>query len=532
MKVSVFQPPYPKTDSTASAEECLGWMQARLDDRVPGDQDLILLPEYAAAPGLNDRQLLREFVESRGVDFLEAVAASAKRLHSLIALACPVRCETRWFNRTLVFDRTGHLAFTYDKIHLTDTEKDDLGLTPGAKTAIFQHEGIRIAFATCFDLYFPEHFESLAAQGADVVLCPSYQRTESAERIRLVAQARALDSGAFLIRSSYSMGDETVGGRSLVATPEGTLLADAGKNACVVSVELDPKNKFVKPASFRRPVVEHRALIESHRRPGVYRGPAQTSQQLESSPFPHMCAHRGLSQACPENTLPAFAAAIAAGAHEIEFDVRMSRDGIPTICHDESVDRTTNGTGKVSELSWDEIRRLDAGSHLGTAWVGVRIPRLEEVLDLVDGRIGMNVHLYADAPGDSTIKRVCDLLREHASMDLAYLALGDESSLRIALEYAPDLARACLVSQDDPAKSIAIAERYACQRIQFGRQVTAKQIEQAHEAGLICNMFWSDDPQDAMRYVQNGIDVILTNSVYTLITGGFRSFVRNLVDHG
>jgi len=161
----------------------------------------------------------------------------------------------------------------------------------------------------------------------------------------------------------------------------------------------------------------------------------------------------------------------------------------------------------------------------------VRIPRLEEVLDLTAGRVGLNVHI-SEEPDGGLIKRICDLLSEHALMDIAYLALGTESSLRIAREYAPDVPRACLVSQDDSPKSIAIAERYACQRIQFFRQVTKKQIEQAHEAGLICNLFWSDDPQNAMAFVQNGIDVILTNCAHMLIARGFRAFGGDPVDPG
>lgn len=522
MRVSIFQPPYPKAGTTASAEECLDWMRVRLDSLEPGEQDLVLLPEYATAPGLNDRQSLREFAEAQGADFLQAVATSAKRLHSLIALAGPIRSGVCWFNRTFVFGRTGQLAFTYDKIHLTDAEKDDLGFSPGATSAVFEHADIRIAFATCFDLYFPEHFETLAAQCADVVLCPSYQRSESVERIRLVAQARALDSGTYLIRSSYSMGDATAGGCSLVATPAGTLLADAGKDGCVITAEFDPKDTFVKPASHGRQAVEHRTLIEAHRRPGVYRGPAETAQRLHASPFPHLCAHRGLSQACPENTLPAFSAAIAVGAHEIEFDIRSSRDGVPVVCHDAFLDRTTDGAGQVAERYWADICRLDAGSHLGSAWAGVRMPRLEEVLDLTQGRVRLNVHVYDDEPDGRTIKCVCDLLRERASVDLAYVALGTEAALRIAREYAPDVPRACLVAQHDTPTSIAIAKQYECQRIQFFRQVTGKQIEQAHEAGLICNLFWSDDPEDAMTYVKNDIDVILTNCAHTLIAS--RSF--------
>jgi predicted amidohydrolase len=105
-----------------------------------------------------------------------------------------------------------------------------------------------------------------------VVLCPSYQRSESADRIRGIAPVRPLDTGAYLLRSSYAMGQPDTGAHSLVAAPAGAVLNDAGAGAYILlAAELDPKRKFTKPASHGRPEVEHRALIESHRRAGVYR---------------------------------------------------------------------------------------------------------------------------------------------------------------------------------------------------------------------------------------------------------------------
>jgi len=499
-------------------------MRTRLDQLQPGEQDLVLLPEYANAPGLSDRQLLREFAESQGAEFLQAASASALRLRSLIVLSALVRSGARWFNRTLVFDVTGTLAFTYDKLHLTDAERDALGLTAGSMPAVFHHGKIRLGFATCFDLYFAEHFAALASQHADLVLCPSYQRGESAERIRSIAQVRALDSGTYLVRSSYAMADPGIGGRSLVAAPDGTLLKDAGADACVMTAELTPERKFVKPASYGRDIVEHRALIESHRRYATYRPRPERAAQVAASPFPRLCAHRGLSQSCPENTMPAFAAAMALGAHELEFDLRTSRDGVLVVCHDASVDRTTDGTGNVAGLDWEHLRGLDAGIRSGPVWRGVRMPCLQEVLDMADGRVGLNIHIKTEGPDGATVRRVCDLLTEHALTDSAYIALETESALRTALEYAPEVPRACLAGQGDPSVCIDIAKRYACRRIQFSRDVTEEHARRAHELGLICNLFWSDEPEEAMAYVRNGIDVILTNCAHTMIADGLAAF--------
>jgi len=244
-----------------------------------------------------------------------------------------------------------------------------------------------------------------------------------------------------------------------------------------------------------------------------------------------VCAHRGLSLACPENTLPAFGAAIAVGAHEIEFDVWTSSDGKLVVCHDESVERTTDGAGRVTDLSWQEIRSLDAGIRSGPAWRGVQIPCVEEVLDVADGRVGLNIHIKSVGLDGATVKRVCDILTERAFTDIAYIALGTEAALSAALEYAPEVARACLMIGGDRGRaidtSLDLAERYACQRIQFSRAVTQEQVRRAHDLGLICNLFWSDDPEDGREYVKKGIDVILTNCAHTMIAGGFDGISRD-----
>lgn len=270
MKIVVLQPEYP-ADAT-SAPACLMWMSAQLDTLPPGQADIVLLPEFANAPGITDRTTLWQCAETHGAAFLQHVAASAKRLDCLVAVGAVIRESDQWFNRTLVYAASGEIVFHYDKIHLPATESRDLGLTAGSVSPVFQYKDLSIGFATCFDLYFPEHFVALTAQQVDLILCPSYQRSESAERIRLIAQMRALDTGCYLARSSYAMPTPNHGGHSLIAAPNGTLLADAGNTAGVITAEFDPAKKFIKPASHGQPPVEHRALIESHRRPETYRG--------------------------------------------------------------------------------------------------------------------------------------------------------------------------------------------------------------------------------------------------------------------
>lgn len=111
-------------------------------------------------------------------------------------------------------------------------------------------------------------------------------------------------------------------------------------------------------------------------------------------------AHRGEHRAHPENTLPAFQAAIEAGADFFELDVRTTLDGRLVLMHDARVDRTTNGSGAVREMTFDEIRALDAGAKFSPPFAGTKVPSLAEALALAHGKIGVYVDAKDIAPAD------------------------------------------------------------------------------------------------------------------------------------
>lgn len=105
-------------------------------------------------------------------------------------------------------------------------------------------------------------------------------------------------------------------------------------------------------------------------------------------------AHRGFSGKAPENTLAAVHMALELPfVRWLEIDVQLTRDGVPVVIHDYSLDRTTNGHGKIREMSFEQIRRLDAGGWKGRAFRGEKIPSLEEVLTLASGHVRLNIEL-------------------------------------------------------------------------------------------------------------------------------------------
>jgi glycerophosphoryl diester phosphodiesterase len=148
------------------------------------------------------------------------------------------------------------------------------------------------------------------------------------------------------------------------------------------------------------------------------------------------------------------------------------------------------------------------------------MPRFEEVIELVDRRAVLNIHIKDEGPGGRVVRLVCDLVRQYGLTRMVYIAGDSEAVLQTSMDYDPDIERACLIGQDSPSLQIERAQEFDCSRIQFGRAVKKEDIHRAHDAGFVCNMYYSDEPADAIEYLQKGIDVILTNRPHVIFAAG------------
>jgi glycerophosphoryl diester phosphodiesterase len=154
---------------------------------------------------------------------------------------------------------------------------------------------------------------------------------------------------------------------------------------------------------------------------------------LEGLPRPAIIAHRGASAHAPENTLAAFQLAATEGADAIELDAKLSADGQVVVFHDATLERTTNGRGRLSEKSLNELRELDAGSRFSEEYAGQKIPLLAEVLEAFGRRLFINVELSNyRTPHDSLVPKVCDLVRTHALQSRVLLSSFLPSNLQQA----------------------------------------------------------------------------------------------------
>jgi glycerophosphoryl diester phosphodiesterase len=226
--------------------------------------------------------------------------------------------------------------------------------------------------------------------------------------------------------------------------------------------------------------------------------------------FPRVVAHRGASGTTPENTLVAFEKALALGAQEVEFDLWASLDGKITVCHDETLDRTTTGSGAIPQRDWNYIRGLDAGVKFAPRWAGAKVPLFEEAFDLLAGKAVMNIHVKQPGPEGLIIRRIAGKAASAGEGADVYIA-GDRDVLECARALAPRIPRCCLEAAGKPALQIRYAVEFGCARIQFGRNCTDQDIRAAAARGLIVNYFYSDDPAEARRLVSAGVMGMLTN---------------------
>ena len=109
--------------------------------------------------------------------------------------------------------------------------------------------------------------------------------------------------------------------------------------------------------------------------------------------YPRVCAHRGFNTIAPENSMPAFGAAVALGAEEIEFDVWSTVDGELVSIHDDSLERVSDGEGIVYEKTFTELQKMDFGIKFGESFRGLRICRFEDILRQFASRVIMNIHI-------------------------------------------------------------------------------------------------------------------------------------------
>ncbi|MGF1585614.1 MAG: glycerophosphodiester phosphodiesterase [Bacteroidales bacterium] len=233
---------------------------------------------------------------------------------------------------------------------------------------------------------------------------------------------------------------------------------------------------------------------------------------LPSLPLRGLCAHRGAMTTHPENTIPAFIAAINAGAHMIEFDVALTRDNQIVVIHDATVDRTTDGTGKVADYSLAEIKKLDAGSWKSEEFKGTKIPTLEETLAIMPLNIWINIHLKE---GEILGAQVTRMLEKENRLHQAVLACNAD-----AAKMAREINLSVIICNMDRKESNIEYTKETIEMnagfIQFrgtGFDEIYQCIPELYRNGVKINYYGTDSIPLLIELFENGVNFPLVNDI-------------------
>ncbi|MGH2628831.1 MAG: glycerophosphodiester phosphodiesterase, partial [Anaerolineales bacterium] len=164
---------------------------------------------------------------------------------------------------------------------------------------------------------------------------------------------------------------------------------------------------------------------------------------------PLVVGHRGAPRYAPENTLAGFRRAADLGADGIELDAKLTADGVVVCHHDRTLERTTDGRGRVLDWTWESLRRLDAGSHAGPAFAGEPIPSLEQVFGELGNRLLFDVELTNyGSPWDRLPEAVVRLVERFGLERKVLLSSFNTIALRRSARLSPRLPLGLLLRQD------------------------------------------------------------------------------------
>ena len=229
-----------------------------------------------------------------------------------------------------------------------------------------------------------------------------------------------------------------------------------------------------------------------------------------------LCAHRGASETHPENTIAAFREAIRVGAHMIEFDVYITKDDELVVIHDSTVDRTTDGSGEVSDLTLEEIKNLDAGYSKSPEFKGERIPTLTETLSIMPVNIWLNVHLKG---GEKSGKKVTGVINAHNRKHQAFLACNHEAA-EGARSIDPTIM-ICNMVRDDSSweyvdATIALKADFI-QLIYPFKPEFSEYTKKLKEHGIRINYFGTDSYEEMRDLYDAGVEFPLVNNITAMM---------------
>ncbi|MGH7804698.1 MAG: glycerophosphodiester phosphodiesterase [Candidatus Binatia bacterium] len=224
-------------------------------------------------------------------------------------------------------------------------------------------------------------------------------------------------------------------------------------------------------------------------------------------------AHRGASGHCPENTRASLVRAIELGADMVEVDCQLTLDGAAVILHDERLDRTTNGRGPLRAKTLREVKELDAGSWFAPSFAGEQVPTLEEAIDVLAARVGMNLELKGDDDPGRLELVALGIVSQRGAFDRTVFSSFSAQRMRRLRQLSSNARIGVLIDCDgDWEAGLDFARALEAEALHPERSlVTPEGMRQAHAEGLEVRVWSVNAIDEAERLVRAGVDGIFTD---------------------
>lgn len=231
-----------------------------------------------------------------------------------------------------------------------------------------------------------------------------------------------------------------------------------------------------------------------------------------------IAGHRGDRSSAPENTIPALESALASSMAFVETDVQMTKDGVPVLMHDATVDRTTNGTGPVSDFTFSQLRKLDAGKWYDKKFAKTRVPSLAEFLALVKPTEKKVLLELKDFWSESQVERVVQVIRESGVEGRITIASFNFTTLMNVERIGPSLPRV-IIMRDLPEDPVGLANHFGAIAILTSPrslETYPDAVTNMHEAGLGLLVYTLNSDERWSEAVALGVDGIITDEPSSL----------------
>ena len=239
----------------------------------------------------------------------------------------------------------------------------------------------------------------------------------------------------------------------------------------------------------------------------------------------NVIAHRGANLVAPQNTLEAFRKSMEIGCDGFETDIHLTKDGIPVVCHNFTIDETSNGVGAIKDMTLEELREFDFGKYKGPEFEGTKIPTLDEFLSLSeemgDKMKVLDIELKSEhfgQAGTELAEKTINAVKEHGLFDKLLISSFDPAILvvckkidkacKTGILYSPDR----LISVKIGARPVSFAKEIGADALHpYYMYVTRLYVERAHRAGIQVNPWTINKEAAAKHLIKLGVDGLITD---------------------